>query len=913
MLLSVALRGGLALLLAVAWEFSRLVNGAEWSWEAVLARFFLVSVALIVSAWAGYGRRRQISVLGIAVAVCVVAIWTDLGRANTPVAWAAVAALYVALLTLESAFAAASAGRSTLAVRLAYGLGHVFLALFGAVTLGLLAQVESRFAEEEFFVAIQVAFLGAFVFLLLLAQILARRLDPSPPTRGPKLRPGYGILALMFVGAGFAWWSARAYQASFYSTAAPTYDGVSEESPFMCAELPVGEGASEGEDVLRRIQALVEANPEKLASEYGMLALITGDVRWAEAFREAIMVEAKAELHTQPANSVKYGQRLAARSAYYFGRVQERFPNLFSEEEIALVRDWFAAVNRRAMTVEWVDFLYGLAFSFWPQGPYENQENGAGLLALLELYGLGDTELAEANLDYLESNVRGWVERFRNTDDAYLYQTEWIDNALFQELFRGAGDDPATFERNRRLAFEWLLLQALPGGEPLTYNRPGEAPLANVFYLGALLTGDPRYLWAAEQSVTDVESESGYLYAQPGLEHSVNFPGVSPTEGSCLLFSPSGLPNQIGPLAPDKVVFRDGWLNGATYLLLNLRFTGWHRYKGTNSIVLLHQDGPIVVEESSGQPFEWLPTGRSLFRDKRIPRENLNGLLVERSGFSQVLYSLTGLFGPWAQDPPHYAAVQGFDTLGLLDASRTTIDDWRGWQHERTIYFLHQGPVIVVDVARKPGGGQNALTWHLAGPVEQSETGAWLRRDAGAIRVALPADEWRTTTLEHDDDQESSNDWVLTYMAPDAGKLDLVTAFLTNGWADAEFVSQPIEVAGEPVGYYVRASKDDAQIHLVHMQRQQVLHHDPVSAVAAAGFGTDGEALLVFEDGAGLPQSVCTLRGTKVNVPVQTEPDAIRALDGRFDLERGQDWEWQAGELTIWPPPSTSVCLSIKY
>jgi hypothetical protein len=31
--------------------------------------------------------------------------------------------------------------------------------------------------------------------------------------------------------------------------------------------------------------------------------------------------------------------------------------------------------------------------SQWPEGPYENQENGAGLLALLEAEGLADPAL----------------------------------------------------------------------------------------------------------------------------------------------------------------------------------------------------------------------------------------------------------------------------------------------------------------------------------------------------------------------------------------------------------------------------------------------------------------------------------------------------------------------------------------
>ena len=75
----------------------------------------------------------------------------------------------------------------------------------------------------------------------------------------------------------------------------------------------------------------------------------------------------------------------------------------------------------------------------WPKGPYENQENGAGLLAMLEAEGLADPALSAANRAYLARNWRGWTARFRVTDDALVYQPEWIDNAYFQSLFSGSG------------------------------------------------------------------------------------------------------------------------------------------------------------------------------------------------------------------------------------------------------------------------------------------------------------------------------------------------------------------------------------------------------------------------------------------------------------------------------------------
>jgi len=62
--------------------------------------------------------------------------------------------------------------------------------------------------------------------------------------------------------------------------------------------------------------------------------------------------------------------------------------------------------------------MYALAFAKWPEGPYENQESGAGLLALLETTGLADPTLSVRNRAYLDANQRGWATSFRVTDDA---------------------------------------------------------------------------------------------------------------------------------------------------------------------------------------------------------------------------------------------------------------------------------------------------------------------------------------------------------------------------------------------------------------------------------------------------------------------------------------------------------------
>lgn len=781
LLLWVALSAGLAAFL----EGLRLVMGASYSWGGLAARWAFVAGLLFAVRWTQpYPVGGALYVWpwpGVLVAgVGAVATLAYAVTGATWAAWGVLGVLYVLLLGLDTALAS---GRSVL---WRWGV-HGLLALAGGMIPVVVSQVESHFAGEEFFVALQALALSLFWGLLLGARGLLVLRESTLARRGLRFDRRWSTVALILALCAGLCVTVRAYQRSFYPPQAPAYEGISPSTPFLCSEVQPDSQTFDGDEVFRRLLARVEANPHKRPLEYGMLALGTGEQRWAQAFRESLLSEATEGRFTGPAHSVKSVQHEAALRAYYLPRVHAAFPDLFSEDDLTLLWEWFAAINRRALTVEWVDWMYGLAFAKWPEGPYENQENGAGLLALLESEGLAAPDLSPANRDYLERNRRGWVARFRNTDDAFIYQPEWINNAYFQSFYTGKAP-----EDNVRLSFEWLLLQALPDGAPLRYNHPARPPLAGIAYLGAYLLEDPRYVWLAGRALADAEAQAMYLFAQPGVERPVSLTGRSPSRGSCLLYGDSGLPNQVGPLAPDKIVFRDGWSPDSAYLLLNLRFTGWHRYKATNTVTLLYQNGPLAADALDDEPFTWLPVGRSVFRDKRIPRENLNGLLIERSGMSAVLYALTGVGGPWAQDPPYYAEVVAFETGDELDWSHTRLVDWRGWQHDRWVYFYHNGgPIVMVDEAEGPAEAQAALAWHLAGerivePVlSEAEGGRRIRLRGGddpAEVLLVPVGSEGQVEIIKDGDSGLR----VVYYAPADGRLRLVTLFLPGRWAGAE-------------------------------------------------------------------------------------------------------------------------------
>lgn len=598
---------------------------------------------------------------------------------------------------------------------------HGFLAAAAGLAPVILAEVEARFSEEEFFVALQALALALSWLLLRAVYVLWRRTGGLPPAK-PLNRRGRltwaGLLLVAALGGLFV--TVRSYQSSFYPPQAPAYPGIDEQTPILCGPASAPPTAYHSRELFQRILDRVAANPYIDTPEYGMLALGGSDSTQAQIFHDRLLEEAHAGRFAGPAHSVKYIQYEAALRAYYYPRIRLAFPGLFSDAEDQALREWFAAINRRTLTVEWVDWMYGLAFSMWPEGPYENQENGAGLLAVLESEGLADPALSVQNRDYLARNPRGWQPRFRVTDDAVIYQPEWITNAYFQWQYTGLF--PA---EHARQSFDWLLLQALPDGSLLRYNHPGAISLADSAYQAAQLFSDGRYLWLAGRMLDYLDTTDGFLFARPGIETPFDLAAEPPEAGSCLLYGDSGLPNQDGPLAPDKVVLRGGWRADDPVLLLNLRFTGWHRYKATNTVTLLHQAGPLLNEQIEGESFAWLPAGRALFRDKRIPRENLNGLVVRRDGLSAVLYALTGAGGPWAQDPPFYAEVERFSLDQDPASSVTWLRGWHGWEHRRSAYLFADGPIVVADVANGPAGSAAALVWHTpaGGPLPDPGTG----------------------------------------------------------------------------------------------------------------------------------------------------------------------------------------------
>jgi len=766
-----------------------LVSEKPFDWRSFLSQWIFTACILLSAKLVGEKSNGAISkkvfvirsifiVFGIISALVYIVYQTTLSA-------------FIIILTIFASLIVITHSYSLLLGKTSRFILYIIFAWFvGFITITL-AQIETRFSEEEYFMVFQTLEISLYwCFLLITYKLWMKWTEFNNHIQIPLTR--LNILTITLIIISFTYWAIREYQQSFFPPSAPGFNLISESNPFLCSKIEPGNQIFDGKDLFYRLNKLIEANPEKHSPEYGHLAIVNNDPALASLFKENLLLEAQQQLFTTPAHSVKSSQYEAALRVYYYSKVQSKFPNLFSEDEQTRITDWFAAINRRAQTVEWVDWLYAIALRKIPQGPYENQEIGAGLLSILEFTHLSDTNLTHKNQTYLDHNLRGWYARFRNTDDAIVYQPVWLRNALFQYYYSNQLDPS-----NLKKSFDWLLLQTLPDGSLPRYNHPAEATIADTAYWAAQWLRDKTHLWFSGKGIQYIEDHGRYLIAQPGAEESLLMTSQASVQGSCLMYGGSGLPNQIGPLAPDKIVYRDGWDQDSSYLLLNLRFTGWHRYKATNTVTLIYQAGKLLEDTPKTEFASWLPVGRSLLRDKRILREDLNGFLVSRSGMSKVLQFLTNYAGEWAQDPPYYASIERFETSPNLDISTSVIDEWRGYSHHRTVYFYHDGPIIILDKSSPsdvktfwdPFSRSSGFVWHFHTTDTEfkkettDELRILLRKENHPVEMVLiPLDQGK---IRIGVDPRDNEEIEVLYQSQGDRMLNMATVFLPDQWVNA--------------------------------------------------------------------------------------------------------------------------------
>jgi hypothetical protein len=266
------------------------------------------------------------------------------------------------------------------------------------------------------------------------------------------------------------------------------------------------------------------------------------------------------------------------------------------------------------------------------------------------------------------------------------------------------------------------------------------------------------------------------------------------------LIGPGGLPHDPGPSMPDKIIFREGWKENGIYALLNLRYSGWHKYKATNSFINIIYGKPFVVEDFISKRNKWLPAGRSLYRDKKIDRIRLNGFQVGLEGYELLIYDLLKIGTPWAQDPPKYAEVEYFQKTPDVDFSKTNISKWRGWSNERISILVKNKYFAVFDKAERNRKGKVAISWHLKGIYKAEKDSINLKQDKYQMTVYYPHHEdWYQVEMKDSSEEDpparyiDSPDIDLYMISEDKKKAGFITFFVPDRYNSPHIV-KPINV-----------------------------------------------------------------------------------------------------------------------
>lgn len=669
------------------------------------------------------------------------------------------------------------------------GIGGIGAGIF----VGLLLEFESNFSITEGYILLIIfllSLIGAIMGIIIIGIInfidffVKKRQfnDISSIMSEPISRKKIILIILLFIIFSVSISIEEYYNnANYLSDMTRIY--TNDTTIFQCSELSIENDKELNEftnysenDIINILKNVTD----KDVSTYASLYLLSGDEKWAYKFKDKILEEAKSNKFLDPSGSVKYWQSEIMIQGYYYLEIINKNPNLFSESENEIIIDWFKRINERMFIVEWVDYMYAFFFIKIPDGLYENQEIGIGALSVLqEILEEDYPELYIKNRDYINNVGVGWKYNFRNPDDSISYQGLWIKNSYVFAKYSDQND--SLLSSNAKNSFEWILLQWPSNGISPGYNEQDPHALPDVMSLGADLFNDGEYKWLANKMLKADETK----YYNMGLEKwNDSIKPIKPNVGSCYIKGTTGIAQRPGPIKPDKIVFRDGWNADSFYALLNLRFAGWHSYKATNSFITIMYGEPFVVEDIGKNDSSWLPSGRALYRDKKIDRIKLNAFQIESSGITNSIYKITGFGSSWYNDPPHYAEVLFFNSTPSIDFSKSRISDWHGWKHDRVSMLLKDNYFVVFDNAHGNNKEKIAITWQLKGDLELKNESIKLSQNNYSLTVHHPfSNDWyQSEIVESKDSSHSSNqfhksDYTYYMISEDKSNVGFITLF----------------------------------------------------------------------------------------------------------------------------------------
>ncbi len=552
--------------------------------------------------------------------------------------------------------------------------------------------------------------------------------------RKPIMIFGFSIILALLAITSYAYWDSMNLNNDI------SVSNVGEKI-FDCSNLYSISNVSNNYYSKEKMIYFLENRTNKSIDIFAELSLLTGDEKWAKEFKNLLIKDARNNLFVG-AGSFRIWQYETMMRAYYYNLLSDAYPDLFTDSENELILNWFNKINEQGFKITWDDYIYSFIFKKTPDGLYANQEIGAGMVSVLsDVLKDKYSNLSMTDKDYISNQGVGWKGNFRNPDDGIVYHQQiWVKNAYMMAKY--GGQEKYLNRTNAKNSFEWVLVQWPSNGMSPAYNSPFFYTPFDIMYLGANLFHDGRYLWLANAMLDNEMSDSNrtidYIIGLEYLNESLS--PISPEIGSCYVRGTTGIAQKPGSIMPDKIVLREGWNKDNLYALLNLRFSGWHSYKATNSFISVMYGEPFVVEKLELKNHSWLPKGKADHRDKKIDRTELNGFQIETTGLQKIIFQITGIGSSWAQDPPRFAEVLTFNSTPLADYSITRISNWHGWDNTRTSVLVkgNDSFLVVFDQNKGKSVGKVAVNWHLKGDAEISDRSIKLSNNNYSMNVHFP-------------------------------------------------------------------------------------------------------------------------------------------------------------------------------
>jgi len=591
------------------------------------------------------------------------------------------------------------------------------------ISLVYVMNIDFAIDEGFFFLVIfSLAFfgflIGGFIFTIISIWNIIFKNKIEMFSKNLHLYSSHKIIVLIFLSIILFSITAFKYWDTMSLNDEPMLYSLDNESGFSeCIDILVEDEIRPFQYNKNQLIDFLKSKPEQSIDILFQLFYLTNDEQYSINFKETLLQDIKNNKFLGISNSVKAWQYKVMHYAYYYDLMLEKNPMLFSPSEEEIILNWFKELNDQTYEITWVSFAYGFINKKLPEGPYENQEIGMGVLSILskvleERY----PELAKRNQDYIEKYGIGWKHNFRNPDDQIVYaQQAWQKNAFMMANYGGYEDSLRS--GNSKNSFEWVLLQWPSNGMSPAYNVPRDWTPFDTMMLGSYLHNDGRYLWISEKMLeNEIINDKREIDFILGLEYFENFPNVEkPKIGSCYIEGTTGIGLNPKDLKPDKVVLRDGWDKDSLFALLNLRFSGWHSYKATNSFISIMYGEPFVLEKLDLERHDWLPKGKADHRDKKIERTHLNGFILQSKGLEKIIFDITGYGSMWHQDPPRFAEKSFFKSTAMADFIKTSIFDWHGWDHNRISILVKEDYLVIIDNAEGEDARTVGLSWNMKG------------------------------------------------------------------------------------------------------------------------------------------------------------------------------------------------------